>query len=363
MTSLRLHFFGSSLLSSLWNGAATYYRGILRCLSDRGVAITFWEPRAFGRQDHCDLSACSWCDIRVYQPEEDSVYRCLESALEADLIIKASGVGVFDELLEAEISRMGSYRRQVAFWDVDAPATLERMLADPQDPLRLTLPRWDHVFTYGGGEPVIRDYERLGARSCVPIYNALDPTTHFRVSPSPSLQCDLCFLGNRLPDRERRVHDFFFRTATAAPHRSLLLGGSGWEPGAVPPNVRLLGHVGTALHNALNSSAWAVLNISRDSMARYGFSPATRVFECAGAAACLITDAWEGIELFFDPGQEILVAHDSQEVADHLGSLTPERRSRIGVKALRRALAEHTYDHRAEQWQRATDFTRIGVSA
>jgi spore maturation protein CgeB len=117
----------------------------------------------------------------------------------------------------------------------------------------------------------------------------------------------------------------------------------------VPPNVMSLGHVYTADHTAFNCTPLAVLNISRESMARYGFSPATRVFEAAGAAACLITDAWEGLEQFFEPGTEMLVARDGDEVARQLESLDLKKARAVGQAALRRVLAEHTYDHRAAQ--------------
>jgi spore maturation protein CgeB len=110
--------------------------------------------------------------------------------------------------------------------------------------------------------------------------------------------------------------------------------------------VHYAGHVFTRDHNAFNCSPRAVLNINRESMARYGFSPPTRVFEAAGAAACLVTDAWEGIELFLEPGREILVARDGAEVAAHLAALSPARAIAIGVAARRRLLAEHTYRHR-----------------
>ena len=131
------------------------------------------------------------------------------------------------------------------------------------------------------------------------------------------------------------------------PERGFLLGGNGWHDKPMPPNVRAIGHVGTASHNALNCSALCVLNVARDSMAAVGFSPATRVFEAAGAGACLITDAWEGIELFLEPEREVLVARDGADVAAHLRALTPGRAREIGEAARARILAGHTYDKRA----------------
>jgi spore maturation protein CgeB len=178
----------------------------------------------------------------------------------------------------------------------------------------------------------------------VPIYNAHDPATHHPVGPDPRFDCDLAFLGNRLPDREERVRRFFFDAAELRPGMRFLIGGNGWEPSDVPGNVRVLGHVRTDDHNAFNCTPRAVLNISRESMARYGFSPATRVFEAAAAGATLITDRWLGIDHFFEPGREILVADDALDVVRHLDDLP----ATVGDAARRRAVADHTYDARAD---------------
>lgn len=346
---MKIAFYGSSLLSSYWNGAATYYRGILRDLAARGYDITFYEPDAFDRQQHRDIDPPEWARSVVYPATEEAMRGVLAEARDADIVVKANGVGVFDrELLEGIIAqaRPGALR---IFWDVDAAATLDEMRADPAHPVRAALPDLDVVLTYGGGPPVIDAYRGFGAAECIPVYNALDPTTHFPVAPDPRFACDLAFLGNRLPDREARVEEFFLRPAAALPGRQFLIGGNGWETKQMPANVRHRGHVYTAEHNAFNCTPKAVLNVARDSMANVGFSPATRVFEAAGAAACLITDAWEGIEQFLKPDAEVLVARDGQDVADHLAALTPERAQAIGQAALARVLAEHTYTLRGAQ--------------
>jgi spore maturation protein CgeB len=349
-TGLKIAFFGSSLVSAYWNGAATYYRGIIRALHQRGHQVTFYEPDAYQRQEHRDIPDPAWARVVVYSAEnEDGVNRALQEAREADLIVKASGVGVFDELLEAAVLQLKTPRSLVVFWDVDAPATLERVHQNQADPFRPLIPRYDLILTYGGGDPVIQAYKALGARDCVPIYNALDPTTHHPAPPDPRFNGMLGFLGNRLPDREARVDEFFFRAAALLPQETFLLGGSGWEDKSMPANVKYLGHVYTRDHNAFNSTPRAVLNINRASMAQYGFSPPTRVFEAVGAGACLITDAWEGIELFLTPGEEVLVAHDGAEVAEHLQSLTPQRIRAIAQAAYGHILAEHTYVDRAAQ--------------
>jgi spore maturation protein CgeB len=188
------------------------------------------------------------------------------------------------------------------------------------------------------------------------------------VPPDPRFEGDLGFLGNRLPDREARVEAFFLEVARRLPDRRFLLGGSGWRDKPMAENVRYLGHVVTDDHNAFNCSPTAVLNINRDSMARYGFSPPTRVFEAAGAGACLITDAWEGIEHFLKPGTEVLVARSGEEVGEHLGALTPARARELGEAALRRVLSEHTYAHRCLHLEavlegRAAQREHIGAGA
>jgi spore maturation protein CgeB len=342
-------FFGSSLVSAYWNGAATYYRGVIRALAERGFAVTFYEPDAYDRQQHRDIPDPEWASVVVYPADEAGVGNALQQARAADVVVKASGVGVFDELLEEAVLDAKRPGATAIFWDVDAPATLERLSRNPADPFRALVSRYDMVLTYGGGDPVVDGYLSVGARECVPIYNALDPSTHFPESADPRFGADLGFLGNRLPDREARVEQFFLRAAEHSPSSTFVLGGNGWGDKPLPRNVRYVGHVYTRDHNAFNCTPRAVLNISRDSMAKCGFSPATRVFEAAGAGACLVTDAWKGIEMFLEPGREVLVARDGAEVADQLDRLTLGRAIEIGRAARRRVLSAHTYAQRAAQ--------------
>lgn len=362
---MKLAFFGSSLVSAYWNGAATYYRGLIKALHASGQEVAFYEPDAFGRQEHRDMADPAWCDVHVYQPTPAAMALALDKAAAwADVLVKCSGVGVLDRELEEAVTSKRGQVASVIFWDVDAPATLESIKAASDDPMRRLIPAYDAVLTYGGGRKVVADYRALGARLCVPIYNALDPQTHFRVASERGWASDLSFVGNRLPDREARVEEFFLGAASRLPRKTFLLGGSGWGDKSISGNVRYVGHVYTRDHNALNSSAKAVLNINRESMARYGSSPPTRIFEAAGAGACIISDCWEDIDLFLEPGREILVARDGVEVARLVDKLSDVEARSIGQMALRRVLAEHTYTHRAielmtllegrDTWRRAS---------
>ncbi len=348
---MRIFVFGSSITSSYWNGAATYYRGIYKSLAALGHEITFAEPDILDRQQNRDLSEVEYAEVIVYQTPHD-IGELIALACTEDLVIKHSGVGSEDERLERCVLDCRSGHTQVAFWDVDAPATLERVERNPHDAFRHCIPQYDFVFTYGGGPEVVRRYLALGSRNCHPIYNALDPETHHPETADPALACDLVFVGNRLPDRERRVEQFFLRAAELAPEMRFILGGEGWGGKTLPANVRWIGHVGTGSHNRINASARMALNINRDSMANVGFSPPTRVFEAAGAGTCLITDAWHGIEEFFEPGREILVAKSAEEIVGYLRGMRPAEASAVGNSMRLRALAEHTYTQRAGQVER-----------
>jgi spore maturation protein CgeB len=326
---------------------------MIKALALKGHKVTFYEPNAFDRQKHRDMDDPSWAKVVVYPATESGVAEALASAQGADIVVKASGVGVFDALLEREVLGLQTPNTLVVFWDVDAPATLERVDQNPDDPFRPLIPQYDFILTYGGGDPVVQAYKALDANHCQPIYNALDPETHHPVPTVAGFGATLSFLGNRLPDREARVHEFFFSAVAQMPEHRFILGGSGWQENAPQhDNLKVLGHVYSRDHNAFNASALAVLNINRDSMARFGFSPPTRVFEAAGAGACLIMDQWAGAEMFLEPNREVLLAADGNEVVAHLRALDRTRARRIGKAAKDRVLAEHTYRHRAEVFER-----------
>ena len=340
--------FGSSLLSSYWNGAATYYRGMYKYLHALGYTVTYAEPDAYNRQQNRDYDRVPYATSVVYQPGAyEAVLR--ELAPTADLLVKHSGIGVDDAELELCLPYYRKPGALAAVWDVDAPATLSRVEADPHDSFRRALPLYDAALLYGGGPETVARYKALGVEVCEAIYNGLDPDTHHPEISDPRYAADLVFLGNRLPDRERRVEELFLRAAALAPDFQFVLGGEGWAGKPMPPNVRWLGHVPTGEHNRVNCSARMVLNINRESMAAVGFSPPTRVFEVAGSGACLICDAWPGIETFFTPDEEILVAGSAEEVVAHLRRYSRQDAVRIGAGLRRRALHEHTYAQRAAQ--------------
>lgn len=354
---MRIVLFGSSIVSAYWNGAATYYRGMCAALHARGHTLRFVEQDIYERQQHRDLPADPlYCEVRVVSGWE-ALQRELEAAAgDADLIVKCNDSGAFDQEMEEWLVEAGHRATPdhrlppVAFWDVDAPATLAEC-AEPGSYLRPLVPHFACIFTYGGGQPVIDGYRALGARQVVPVYNAVDPDAYHPAPPDDQWACDLLFIGNRMPDREARFREFFLGVAEAVPQARLLFGGAGWDDLPLPPNVRWIGYCPTPQHPAMNSSARLVLNLNRESMVRNGFSPPTRVFEVAACGACLVTDAWEGIEQFFTPGEEVLVASRPDDLARFLREVSWAQARAIGGRARQRALRDHTYASRAKVFE------------
>jgi len=346
---MKLAMYGSSLLLSSRNRTAAYYRGILGDLAGRGYDITFYEPDALDGEQHSDFDPPAWAKSLVYPPTAEGHSTVLERAADAEVVIISNGGGIFDEVLVDGILEHAAGHALRIFWDVDSAVTLEEMRGDDQHPVRRNLASFDMVLTSGGGPPVVELYREFGAANCVPVYDALDPTMYHPVDPNPNYDADLSFRGSRLPSNEAGVEQFLVAAAQALPDRRFLIGGEGWETKAMPANVRYAGRVPSPEYNAFNCTPLAVLNVACEDSAATGFLPPARVFEATGAAACLITDAWDGIELFLQPETEVLVARDAQDVAQYVKALTPVVARAIGEAALRRVLFEHTYANRGTQ--------------
>ncbi len=349
---MKIFAFGASILTSYWNGAATYYRGCYKYLARKGYQVTFVSPDAFDRRKHHDEGDFSFVNASYYPPTAAGIEAMLELAQGADVVVKHSGLGVDDAVLERRILELQP-EAVVVFWDVDAPATLARMSSDANDPFHEDVPRYDAILTYGGGPKARDGYLSAGAKAYYGIYNGLDPETHHPEAADRRYLCDVAFLGNRLPDREARVEELFLRAAALAPEKRFLLGGEGWADKPMPPNVLYVGHVSTADHNQFNCSAGMVMNVNRASMADFGYSPPTRVFEVSGAGTCMLCDDWEGINDCFEPGKEILVVRTAEDVVAALKHYDEGARKQVGAAFHARGLKDHTYQQRAEQAHQA----------
>lgn len=345
---MQIAFFGASLVSAYRNGAATYYRGILRALAARGHRIRFYEPITPDRLEYRDILDPSWAQVIPFPADGEGVEAAIEHAASADVLIKASHVGVYDELLDRVLPQTAAPHALSIYWDIDPAATLER-LAAPHDRLREQLTWYDAVLFRAGRERVREAYARLGVSVCLPIHNAVDPMVHHSAGADYEHPAFLTFLGHRLPQLEDRVQKLFLDVAAFFPQRRFVLAGPDWNEITLPDQVHHIEYVYTGEHNALNCSTLTVLNVTSERSMRIGYCPSARLFEAAAAGACVITDVWDGLETFFQPDREILLAQETEDVVAIMKKLNPTRAFAVGQQARDRCMAEHTFGHRASE--------------
>jgi spore maturation protein CgeB len=237
------------------------------------------------------------------------------------------------------------------FYDLDTPVTLDRLDRGerveylPDDGLSA----FDLVLSFTGGRALDELRSRLGAKRALPLYGSVDAAVHRPVDPQPHFLSDLSYLGTYAADRQDGVERLFVRTARALPSKRFVLGGSMY-PDAFPwtDNIHFFHHVAPPEHSAFYCSSKLTLNVTRGAMAARGYCPSGRLFEAAACATPILSDTFDGLETFFEPGKEILLARSTDEAADAM-RLPPDALARIGAAARTRVLAEHTSDVRARE--------------
>lgn len=348
--------FGSAITSTRANGAAIFFRCLASSFARMGMQTIFAEER---RDLVFDENLPQEIEIQRYSTPFD-VADILDCAKPPRLVLKFVACGSMDAELEEQILLHKQPSDLVLFVDGDAPVTLEVIHRSPEHPLRHTVPTFDGVLILAGGERAAEEYLALGARMACWGYCAVDDKFWQPVSPLPQFECDLLFVGNRLADRDTRVEEFFFRPGRLCPDKHFLLVGLGWDEVSMPSNVLWIGHLQPNALRQAYSSARLTLNVNREPMARYGYSPASRLFEAAGCGACVITDRWPGVEELFVSGDEMVVASSAADVAAAVEGLTESVRRQIGRAA--RLKIESNYN--CDRWVRRlfTEFGEMAVS-
>ncbi len=344
---MKFVIFGLSVSSAWGNGHATLWRGILRALAKDGHQVVFFERDTPFYASHRDLTTGEGYEIVIYPTWAEAAPRARRELATADVAIvtsyQADAAAATELVLES--------RRTRVFYDLDTPVTFERL---GQGELVSWLPpggygEFDLVLSYTGGEVLERLRHELGARRVAPLFGCVDADAHRPGQRRPELACDLSYLGTYSVDRQAGVESLLLDVAERAPHRRLVLGGPMY-PAEMrrPSNVMVLAHVSPADHSAFYGSSRLTLNLTRGAMAKTGFCPSARLFEAAACGVPVITDHWAGIEAFFAPGAEILVARDTDDVLAML-ELSREALDGVARSARERVLAEHTAAHRARE--------------
>lgn len=345
---MKIVVFGLAVSSSWGNGHATIWRGLARALGAAGHPLVFFERDVPYYASHRDGTSFPGCDLRLYSDWGDVSDAARREVESADVAMVTSycpdGVSASDLVL-------GACRGVRVFYDLDTPVTLERLEAGEPVPYLPSrgLGDFDLVLSFTGGRALDALRSRLGASEVAPLYGTVDPAVHHPVAAVDRFRADLSYLGTYAADRRESLEQLFVEPARRCPSRRFLLGGALY-PDDFPwqPNLWLLPHVPPSDHPGFYCSSSLSLNVTRGTMSRWGWCPSGRLFEAASCGAAQITDHWEGLESFFEPGREILVARDTDDVVRAL-ALDRRELERVANAARQRVLDEHTCEHRARE--------------
>jgi spore maturation protein CgeB len=353
---MKIVIFGLSISSSWGNGHATLWRGLCNALIKRGHTIVFFErdvPWYAGI--HRDLTNIAGGELVLYPDWATVLPEATRHLDDADVALVTS---YCPDGIAASQLVLASSAPVRAFYDLDTPITLSKLEAGEQvayiDPER-GLADFDIVLSYTGGEALNELQNRLGARLVAPLYGSVDPTVHKPSAPVSEFRADLSYLGTYAEDRQEALHELFLETARRLPDRRFLIGGAQY-PQNFPwiNNIFFVRHIPPDMHSGFYCSSPVTLNVTRRAMAAMGYCPSGRLFEAAACGVAIASDSWAGLDQFYEPGQEILVCHNSDDVVEVL-KMRPERLAHIALAARRRTLESHTAEHRAIEMESILD--------
>lgn len=344
---MKLVIFGLTITSSWGNGHATLWRGLCKALAKQGHSVIFLERDVPYYANHRDLRQPQQYCVQLYSKWEDVLLTAEEVVSDCD----AAMVTSYCPDAQAACNLISSSKALKVFYDLDTAVTLANFREQgsvsyiPRDGLGM----FDLVLSYVGGG-ALHDLKRvLGAKRAVPLYGSVDPEEYRPVERSADYESDLSYLGTYAGDRQAILCELLLHTARSMPASRFLVGGAQY-PDDFPweENVWFVRHVPPRKHPVFYCSSRATLNVTRRAMAEVGYCPSGRLFEAAACGTPIVSDSWEGLDQFFEPGCELLVARSSADVIDVL-SRSPEELETIGEAARQRVLSEHTAEHRSRE--------------
>ena len=345
---MKLVIFGLTVSSSWGNGHATLWRGLCNAFARQGHDVTFFERDVSYYANYRDMVGPQPYKVILY-PSWAEVSSVANSAVaESDAAVVTSycpdALTACTLVLESKAAKV--------FYDLDTAVTLQNFRAhgavDYIPPNGLA--DFDLVLSYVGGRALKELQDLLGAKRVAPLYGSVDPDVHKPVAPSSHYCSDLSYLGTYAADRQSALQALFLDPSHRLPQRKFMLGGAQY-PDDFPwnENVWFVEHVPPPEHPAFYSSSKATLNVTRSAMASFGYCPSGRIFEAAACATPVISDSWEGLNEFFDPGREILVASSADDVVNAI-ELGDEELRRVGRAAREKVFSAHTADHRSREF-------------
>lgn len=356
---MKLVVFGLTVSSSWGNGHATLWRGLWRALARRGHRIEFFEKDVPYYAAHRDVTELPGGTLHLYQSWDEALPEARRELADADVAMVTSycpdGASASDLALSAS-------RPARVFYDLDTPITLQRLAAgEAVDYLpHAGLGEFDLVLSYTGGRALSALQNELGARRVAPLYGSVDPEAHFPVPPVESYRCDLSYLGTYAADRQAALSSLLIEPARRLPSRKFVIAGAQY-PAVFPwtDNIFFVRHLPPAEHPAFFCSSRLTLNVTRQAMADYGYCPSGRLFEAAACGTPILSDWWEGLDAFFDPGREILIARGARDAMKAM-EMSDAELAGISKAARERVLADHTANQRARELEELIANTEYG---
>lgn len=360
---MHLTIFGLTISSSWGNGHATLWRALVRAMALRGHSVVFYErqlPYYVSTRD--EWLPPNGVRVRFYDSLSEIRHEVTRELHGSDVALFTSycpeGASVAQLILDSSSSIK-------AFYDLDTPITLDSMRLHEQVPYlpEEGLGAFDLVLSYTGGRALCELKSQLGARLVAPLYGFVDPQAHF---PAPRIQefsCDLSYMGTYSADRQQALNDLFFEPAHHLIQKQFRIAGAQYPDGlAWSNNIYFIPHLPPALHAAFYCSSRATLNVTRGTMAQYGYCPSGRLFEAAACGVPILSDGWEGLEMFFTPGEEILRVDSTDDVISAL-SMDDRELMRIAVAAREHVLAEHSAERRVAELETICSSVTAGVQS
>jgi spore maturation protein CgeB len=345
---MKIVIFGLSISSAWGNGHATLLRGLFRALGSQGHDIIFFERDVPYYAAHRDAFSFPRVRLHLYSEWHSNVRDAVEALRDADAGMVTSycpdGAAACELVCESKLPR-------TVFYDMDTPVTLMRLDQGEAVPYLPPggLSGFDLVLSYTGGDALRRLKDQLGARRVAPLYGWVDPEAHYRTDPKPNFRADLSYIGTYSADRHAKLEELFLGPARQLSQRQFVIAGAMYDDRAGwPPNVRHFEHVPPHEHCAFYSSSPLTLSVTRGPMAAMGYCPSGRLFEAAACGTAVLSDWWTGLDTFFEPEREILVAGSCAEAVLAIESDAAEL-ARIGERARERALDCHTAEARAQR--------------
>ncbi|GJD93569.1 CgeB family protein [Methylobacterium iners] len=354
---MKLVVFGLTISSSWGNGHATLWRGLARAMAKRGHSLTFFEREVPYYRDHRDLFAVSGGELVLFEEWEDVRHRAARAVAEADVAMVTSYCPDAGPATELVLSAPRALR---VFYDLDTPVTLAHLRRG--EPVGYIGPDglsgFDLALSYTGGAALDALSDELGARRVAPLYGHVDPLVHRPAERLDRFRADLSYLGTYAADRQAGVDALLIEPARRSPEGRFLIGGAQYPPDFPwTPNIHFVHHVTPQEHPAFFASSRLTLNVTRAAMAGMGWCPSGRLFEASACGAAVLSDAWDGLAAFYEPGEEILIVRSADDVSAALALSDAEIR-RIAEAGRARTLSDHTAAHRLDELERGLDAAR-----